>query len=158
MPGKASVKCMYCGTNFEAYPSCNRKFCNRECSYKHKSKKHNPEGYQQKPHLTELNRKLNPHRMTNKTRMKLRKARLNRGQGKSYEKTFGRHTHRIAAERKLGRSLEEGEVVHHIDKNIRNNHPDNLMVFASQKEHAAYHIEEKKRTLGSVLRRQVMPR
>jgi HNH endonuclease len=29
--------------------------------------------------------------------------------------------------------------VHHIDGNIRNNTPENLMVFSSQKEHAEWH-------------------
>lgn len=79
--------------------------------------------------------------MTLETRTKIRKARLGTGKGKSYEKTFGRHTHRIVAEQKIGRALLPGEVVHHIDGNIRNNSPSNLMVFPSQIEHAAWHAK-----------------
>lgn len=50
------------------------------------------------------------------------------------------YEHIIEAERKLGRTLYPGEVVHHIDQNKRNNHPDNLMVFKSTKDHAGYHF------------------
>ena len=89
--------------------------------------------------MSDLNRELNPDRMTIETRTKIRNAHLNTGTGKSYEKTFGRHSHRIAAEKKIGRKLEPGEVVHHIDANRRNNKPENLIVFASQAEHAAFH-------------------
>lgn len=81
----------------------------------------------------------NKEKMTFEVRTKLRAKKLGRGEGKSYEKTFGKHTHRIIAEQKLGRELKKGEVVHHEDENKRNNDPDNLRVFASQAEHAAYH-------------------
>lgn len=43
--------------------------------------------------------------------------------------------HRIVMHDKLGRRLLPGEVVDHIDSDRRNNHPDNLRVFASNKEH-----------------------
>ena len=88
-----------------------------------------------------LNEELNPYRMTPETRMKLREAHLNTGEGKSYEKFMGRHTHRIVAEQMLGRPLRPGEVVHHIDEDKRNNSPENLMVFSTQAEHAAWHKE-----------------
>jgi len=86
-----------------------------------------------------MNRELNPSRMTPEVRKKLREAHLNTGEGKSYEKTYGRHTHRIVAEEILGRPLKKGEVVHHIDRDKRNNDPSNLMIFSSQAEHAAWH-------------------
>lgn len=86
-----------------------------------------------------MNRELNPTRMTDEVREKIRNARLRTGKSKSYEKTYGKHTHRIVAEQKLGRKLEKGEIVHHIDGNKRNNSPDNLMVM-TQSEHARLHF------------------
>lgn len=47
--------------------------------------------------------------------------------------------HRWVAERKLGRPLRPGEVVHHKDRDKSNNDPDNLWVFRSQEEHDEVH-------------------
>ena len=86
-----------------------------------------------------LNCVMNPSRMDFPTRAKLSVKRRGSGSGKSYAKSFGRHTHRMVAERMLGRKLKPGEVVHHIDGNKRNNAPENLMVFSGQSEHAKWH-------------------
>lgn len=45
---------------------------------------------------------------------------------------------RVMAE-KIGRMLLQGEVVHHIDGDNRNNDPGNLMLFANHSEHLKYH-------------------
>jgi hypothetical protein len=89
-----------------------------------------------------MNRELNPERMTPTVREKLRLSRLGKGEGKSYAKTYGKHTHRIVAEEILGRPLKAGEVVHHIDGNKRNNDPSNLMVL-TQSEHCKLHFSKK---------------
>jgi hypothetical protein len=47
--------------------------------------------------------------------------------------------HRWAAEKKLGRKLREGEVVHHKDRNKKNNSPENLWVFKDQEKHDRVH-------------------
>jgi len=49
------------------------------------------------------------------------------------------HEHRIVAEQLVGRSLREGEVVHHRDRNRLNNDPDNLFVFPSSSAHSRFH-------------------
>lgn len=62
-----------------------------------------------------------------------------RGTGtKSYVKENGVHQHRIVAEKILGRKLEKGEIVHHIDHNKKNNDPSNLQIM-TQSEHAKLH-------------------
>ena len=43
--------------------------------------------------------------------------------------------HRLVMEQKLGRRLEPGEVVHHIDEDRTNNAPENLELFTSNGEH-----------------------
>lgn len=43
--------------------------------------------------------------------------------------------HLLVAEEKLGRSLEEGEIVHHCDFNRLHNEPVNLLELATRKEH-----------------------
>ena len=45
--------------------------------------------------------------------------------------------HRHVMQQKLGRPLHPDEVVHHIDGNKKNNHPDNLQLFASQADHVS---------------------
>jgi HNH endonuclease. len=46
--------------------------------------------------------------------------------------------HRVAMEKKLGRKLEKGEIVHHIDGNKLNNEASNLLV-TTQSEHCKLH-------------------
>lgn len=45
------------------------------------------------------------------------------------------YEHRALASWRLGRPLRPGEVVHHVDGDPTNNHPDNLRVLPSQRHH-----------------------
>ena len=47
----------------------------------------------------------------------------------------GKQVSRWVAEKKIGRPLEEKEVVHHGFKGKQTNHPDNLWVFKDQSTH-----------------------
>ena len=49
------------------------------------------------------------------------------------------YEHRIVASKMIGRELTSIEHVHHKDENGLNNSPDNLMIFASNSDHIAYH-------------------
>lgn len=117
--------CNECGKPISMPPSQWRRseehFCSRAC------------------HMAKMNRELNPTRMTEETKQKLHLARINSGDGVTYSKRYGQHTHRYMAEQKLGRKLLPGEVVHHINRDKRDNRPENLMIFPSQAEHARWH-------------------
>ena len=148
---KQQYTCDMCGQTFERYvcyiKGKKHSFCSRACLWAFSSRKKNPDRYLEltdhtkaAAHFSEMNRKLNPTRMTPETRAKLREARLNSGEGRTYTKEYGRHAHRVVMERKLGRKLKPGEIVHHIDGDKRNNDPENLMLFPSPAEHARYHM------------------
>ncbi len=150
---KLEIKCDWCGKVVTRYPSRIKKhnFCSKSCLASFSSKEKNPDGYlglknytKMGMHFTELNRKLNPTRMTYETRIKLREAKIGSGEGKTYPKYYGRHEHRIIAEKILGRKLLPGEVVHHVDGNKRNNTPENILVLESQSEHAKLHARERR--------------
>ncbi len=151
--GKITVLCDWCGKPIERYPCVvhPHNFCCREHLARYSSKAENPEGYADlksldgvSRHMTQLNRELNPTRMTERTRAKLRASRLGSGKCDGYAKLYGENEHRRVAAKMLGRDLLPGEVVHHIDGNKRNNTPENLMVFSSQAEHARYHAKMKR--------------
>ena len=150
---KIQINCDYCGCKIERFPSQIKahNFCRRKCGGYFASKGHNPEYTEYRDfsvnsgRMTEMNKTLNPDRMTMQTRTKLREAKLNTGEGKTYTKRFGVHEHRIVAEEMLGRKLKTGEVVHDMDNNKRNNNPENLIIFPSQKEHLEWHRENDSR-------------
>ena len=88
--------------------------------------------------MKRINAELNPTRMTDETRAKLREAHLGKGDRKTYQKIHGRHVHRVVAEQKIGRPLHSDEIVHHIDGDIHNNAPENLQVM-TQSDHINLH-------------------
>ena len=57
------------------------------------------------------------------------------------------YVHRVVMEERLGRALEKGECVHHLDGDCRNNDPENLALASSHKEHAE--LEQETRALAA---------
>lgn len=55
--------------------------------------------------------------------------------------------HIIVAEEKIGRRLEKGEQVHHIDHNKANNHPDNLAVMTASEHYYIHHGHKKGKSI-----------
>ena len=113
-----NICCEQCGADFQSRKAS--RFCSKSCIWK-------------ATRGPEFNRRIaREHAKKNGDRQR------GRGEGKGYRKFGGRHEHRVVAENKLGRALLKGEVVHHIDGNKQNNHPDNLAVM-SQGAHMREH-------------------
>lgn len=58
--------------------------------------------------------------------------------------------HILVAEKKLGRPLRDGEVVHHEDEDKTNNSEDNLYIFVSNAAHSSFHNGGKRFPVGDV--------
>lgn len=139
------MRCEACGKIFYRYPSqvSKHNFCSRKCAKVFTSSR-----------MSDYNRQENPMNTTEGWSEEQKEAVRRREQGNkgpcapdTYPKDHGRHEHRRAAERKLGRPLKPGEVVHHIDRDKHNNNLSNLMIFATQAEHAKWHAEHDKEVI-----------
>lgn len=128
---KVKVICENCGKEIYRYPCeiLKHTFCSKKCSKNYTSKR-----------MSEMNKELNPTRMTEEVKENLRWSHLLKGDGKTYPKIHGRAAHRVMAEKMLGRKLKPGEIVHHKDENKLNYQEDNLEVISSQSEHAKLHL------------------
>ena len=133
---KTTRPCGICGKEVTRVASImlEHVFCSRKCTSVFTSQR-----------MTDMNIELNPYRMTDSTRTKIKIAQtMPDSERVSYAKHYGKHLHRVVAEEMLGRPLVKGEVVHHIDENKQNNDPSNLMVFPSQADHARHHLAERR--------------
>ena len=119
-----TVTCAECGTAIvKRYPclATGRRFCNRKCLGKYRSRVYVGEsaprwrgGTARERNRVRIHRPDHPHAQAN---------------GYVYR-------YRLVAEEKLGRFLRPDEIVHHIDGDESNDHPDNLLV-TTQAEHAS---------------------
>ena len=57
-------------------------------------------------------------------------------------KDSNKPVHQWVAEKKLGRKLRSGEVVHHRNRNKLDNSPENLQIFPNQKAHDEQHEKD----------------
>ena len=139
---KVVMTCDLCGKRFQKIRAeiHEHNFCCREHFYRWNAKR-----------VSEYNRTENPMNKPGgvlESRLKRSEAQRDSGDGKTYRKYLGRHEHRVVAEKKLGRPLKKGEIVHHIDGDFRNNDPDNLLILPSQSEHCRIHGFGKKKKEG----------
>ena len=130
---KVKVKCENCGKELYRYKYQIPKhvFCSIECSKTYTSER-----------MSEMNRKLNPERMTEEVKNKIRATHILSSDRKTYPKINHRHAHRVMAEKKLGRKLKPGEIVHHKDGDKQNYSPENLEILESQSVHIKLHKEQ----------------
>jgi hypothetical protein len=139
---KIKLICQFCSISFFKWPSYlkNRsgKFCSKRCDLSQRSiewKQHNPN----------LDRDLtgenNP--MFGSRPWNYREEGAVRADGYMRVTVDGRRIlkHRHIMAMKLGRPLNDDEIVHHIDGDNTNNDPENLTVM-SQSEHFTLHIKE----------------
>ena len=139
---KQEVCCEACGKIFYRYPSqiSKHNFCSRKCAKVFTSSR-----------MSNFNRQENPMNTPDGWSKEQREAVRQREQKRmgpcspeTYPKEHGKHEHRRVAEQMLGRALNPGEVVHHIDRDKHNNDPRNLMVFSNQAEHRKWHAKHDK--------------
>lgn len=139
---KALLRCEHCGKEIMRHPSHihQHNYCSREClGAAITAKELIRDTEKTSAHMSEYNRKHNPTATDFSRRTALRNARLGTGKKNGYTKRYGTPEHVLFAEQALGRKLKPDEVVHHIDRNKRNNSLDNLVVM-TRSEHSRLHM------------------
>lgn len=133
--GKPIIKkCLNCDKEFNARElrrgskrALDKNYCSRKCMSQYRAKTHNGSNHHGwKGGIFEWGGYLRKH--------------IYLGNGRSEN----HHLHRVIMEEHLGRKLTTDEVVHHIDRNKKNNDISNLQVM-TWSEHSKLHAREDKR-------------
>lgn len=66
--------------------------------------------------------------------------------------------HRLIVENFIGRNLNVGETIHHIDNNKKNNNINNLMIFPNAKEHIRFHNKVRQFGITNSIAKQIEER
>src|SRR6056300_846912 len=114
-------ECLICGKKIKSYVCTKQKYCSQDCAYKGKTKKRKKRhGY------IFMYRPEHPRKGT----------KFNGKSGYIRE-------HILVVEEHLGRYLNPGETIHHINANRADNRIENLYLFPSNSAHISYHMQFK---------------
>lgn len=144
MSERIKLTCLECGKTHEKL-QCQLtrgrgKFCSKKCANKHRQHGQTQKcafcGTEFYRRFGELNKAVirfcSKECYTNNRILKAKKT--------TYLKSGATHIHILVCEKALGRKLKDGETVHHIDEDKKNNLITNLAVLPSQAIHAKVHF------------------
>jgi len=121
---KSIKKICVCGKEFETRPSEDAKFCSRKCYDGNRMKGIKRNVKPRIPYKVPYQRK--------------------NGSWWIRDDDGIKRYYRYVAEKKIGRKLVNGELVHHLDEDVNNNVPENLEVLSGLGEHNKYHNRRNK--------------
>lgn len=143
---RLNANCKECGGEFITW-ECRRKigqgyFCSKKCAIEYRKK--NPSKYKKPTHLHKVGEE-HPSWKGGKKEDKDGYYYVWVGKENHPHATADGYVfeHRHVMEQHLGRYLKPTEIVHHKDRNVKNNDINNLVLCKNQKEHLAQHLAEK---------------